>query len=124
MKNFLLVVAVLILFPLVGFAQVEKLPGEACIFTWVFPVADESKISGFRLYSSPVQSGPFSNLVSNVGPTLRTLTTPATFASGTVRTFYVVRSYFSSGAGTVESNDSNSTEVELRVLTPTGLQVK
>lgn len=112
-----------LLMPSLGWSQCKKQPGQAGNFTWSFPAADESKISGFRLYSAPIQSGPFNNLQASAAATARALSSPVTFATGTVKTFYVVRSYFTSGGGTVESGDSNSVECELSVPTPTGLQV-
>ena len=121
--KYALVFLTLLLFPIAGGAQCKKLPGQNGNFTWVFPVADESKISGFRLYSSPIQSGPFNNLQASAVATARALSSPITFSTGTVKTFYVVRSYFTSGGGTVESGDSNSVECELSVPMPTGLQV-
>ena len=121
--NKLLILALMLL-PVSLSAQVKKLPGEPATFTWNFLVADEPKISGFRLYSSTVQTGPYTNLTGNTGASVRTLTIPASFTTGTVKTFYVVRSYLSTGGGTVESGDSNSTEVILSAPTPTNLQVK
>jgi len=118
-----LIVLTLLLLPLGLFAQCKKLPGQNGNFTWSFPVTSESQISGFRLYSSPIQSGPFNNLITSAAATSRLVAAPVTFANGTVKTFYVVRSYSTSGAGTVESGDSNSVECELSVPTPTGLQV-
>lgn len=119
-----LLIIALMLLPVSAFGQVKKLPGEATTFTWNFLVADEPKISGFRLYSSTVQSGPFNNLAGSVGPALRTLTIPASFPTGSVMVFYVVRSYFSSGSGTIESSDSNSQEVDQAAPPCTNLQVK
>lgn len=118
-----LVVITLLLIPFGLFAQCVKQPGQNGNFTWNFLVADEPKISGFRLYSSPIQSGPFNNLLASAAATARAAAAPVTFATGTVKTFYVVRSYFTSGGGTVESGDSNSTECQLGVPIPTGLQV-
>lgn len=118
-----LTILILLSLPFGLFAQCKKQPGQSGTFTWNFAVTDESKISGFRVYQSAIQSGPFNNLTASATATSRTLAAPVTFAAGTVRTFYVVRSYFTSGGGTVESGDSNSVECELNVPTPTGLQV-
>lgn len=120
--NKLLIIALMLL-PVSMFGQVQKLPGAPTTFTWTFAVTDEAKISGFRLYSSPIQSGPFNNLQGGTTPALRTLIVPASFSAGTVKTFYVIRSFFTSTGGTVESGDSNSVEVDLAVPTPSGLQV-
>jgi hypothetical protein len=120
--NKLLILA-LLLVPVSAFGQVQKQPGAPTNFTWTFAVTDEAKISGFRLYSSPIQSGPFNNLQGSSAATARALTVPASFSNGTVKTFYVIRSFFTSTGGTVESGDSNSVEVDLAVPSPTGLQV-
>jgi hypothetical protein len=120
----LIIAIVLALMPCLPlFGQCSKLPGQNGNFTWNFAVADESKISGFRLYSAPIQSGPFNNLVTSTAATARAAVAPVTFATGSVKTFYVVRSYFTSGGGTVESGDSNSTECQLSAPIPTNLQV-
>ena len=114
----------LLMIPVAASAQCKKQPGQNGNFSWTFLAADESKISGFRVYQSPIQSGPFNNLTASVASvTARSLVAPITFSTGAVKTFYVVRSYFTSGAGTVESGDSNSVECDLAVPTPTGLQV-
>jgi hypothetical protein len=118
-----LVVLTLLLMPLGLFAQCKKTPGQSGTFTWSFAVTDEPKISGFRVYQSAIQSGPFNNLTASAASTSRALAAPITFATGTIKTFYVVRSYFTSGGGTVESADSNSVECEQSVPSPTGLQV-
>ncbi len=123
MKKLFLAVLLALLPCLPLFGQCKKAPGANGNFTWTFAVADEPKISGFRLYQSAIQSGPFNNLTSSAAVTARALTAPVTFATGTIKTFYVVRSYFTSGGGTVESGDSNSVECELNVPSPTGLQV-
>lgn len=115
---------IFLIVPALGVAQCKKLPGQSGAFTWAFPTLSEPQISGFRVYSSPIQSGPFNNLAGSVATvTARSLSAPVTFATGTVKVFYVIRSYFTSGGGTVESGDSNSVECELSVPTPTGLLV-
>lgn len=125
MKRFL-VLFVVFLLPVAVFGQtsVKKVAGEPTIFTWAFLAADEPKISGFRLYSSTVQSGPFTNLAGNAAVTARTLTIPAAFPTGSVMVFYTVRSYFTTSGQTVESGDSNSVEVVQSVPPSTNLQVR
>jgi hypothetical protein len=117
----LVVAIVLALLPCLPlFGQCKKDPGQNGNFTWVYAVADEPKASGFRWYSSPIQSGPFNNLVASVASAqARQLTAPVNFATGTVKTFYIVRAYFTSAGGTVESGDSASVECERNVPIPT-----
>ncbi len=124
MKKLFLAVLLALLPCLPLFGQCKKAPGANGNFTWTFAAVDEPKISGFRLYSAPIQSGPFNNLQASATATARALSSPVTFATGTIKTFYVVRSYFTSGGGTVESTDSNSVECELSVVPVTNLQVQ
>lgn len=127
MQRILLAVAVLLFSSLAAQAQtaVRKQPGETAVFNWTFLATDESKISGFRLYSGGAQAGPFSTLAASTAvPSARTLNVGVTFPSGGVKVFYVIRSYFTSGTSTVESNNSNVVEVELSVPGATSLTVR
>jgi hypothetical protein len=123
MKLWLIVVTL----PLTGSAQAvcKKIPGDNGSFTWKFLVSDEAKINGFRWYSSPLSTGPFNNLVGSAAASARTMQAPVTFSTGTVKTYYVVRSYFTSAGGTVESTDASPVvECEMSVPTPTVPQVQ
>jgi len=125
MKLWLIVVTLLLL-PLTSAAQAvcKKIPGDNGSFTWKYLVTDEPKISGFRWYSSPLSAGPFNNLVGSAAASARTMQAPVTFSTGTVKTYYVIRSYFTSAGGTVESPDASPvSECEMSVPTPTVPQV-
>jgi hypothetical protein len=126
MKLFLsLALVVLLVFPLnAQSAGVKKFPGEASTFTWSFLVADESKITGFRMYSAPTATGPFAFTGTFVTPALRMASLSTAFPMGSVIVFYSVRAVYTSGASTVESVDSNSVEVDMNVPTPTALSVR
>jgi hypothetical protein len=116
--------ALLVFPPNAQSAGVKKFPGEASIFTWNFLIADESKITGFRMYSAPAASGPFAFTGTFVTPTLRTASLSTAFPAGSVIVFYSVRAVYTSGTSTVESVNSNSVEVDMKVPTPTVLSVR
>jgi len=103
---------------------IRKFPGETAVFTWDFVVADESKITNFRLYSGPTSSGPFSFTGTTALPASRTLSLPVTFPPGGVFVFYTLRAVYISGTSIAESIDSNAVEVDLNVPTPTGFLAK
>lgn len=108
-------------------AGVKKFPGEPVILAWNYAVTGEANITGFKIYQGPTATGPFTFTNTNSIPSSRTVTLPATFASGSVLYFYTARAYFTSGGATpqtVESVDSNAVEVDLNVVGPTGLTAK
>lgn len=109
-----------------GMAQggFKAFPGQTLHFSWSYNVVDEPNTTGFRIYSAPAATGPFTFTGITVTPaSARSTTSPAAFQSGNVFVFYTTRAFFSTTQGIVESIDSNDVEVDLNVHTPTGLQV-
>lgn len=108
-------------------AGVKKFPGEATVLTWTYAVIDEANCTGYRIYQGLTATGPFTFTNVSVAPSLRTVTIPATFSTGSVIYFYTARAYFTGTAipvSTVESVDSNAVEVDRNVVTPVGLLAK
>lgn len=127
MKFFLSLVAMLLFCCRVDAqaAGVKKLPGEPVTFTWSYLVADEPNITGFKLYSGPTATGPFTFSGTTVAsPSLRTVVIPASFSTGSIMIFYTARAYFTTTQGTGESVDSNAVEVDRAVNSPTALLAK
>ncbi len=105
---------------------IKKYPGENVTVTWNFLATDESKITGFRIYSSPASAGPYAFTGTTAAPTARQVVFPVVFSTGNVMVFYQVKAFYSSGSSTVESNPDPAAgaEVDMNVPMPSGVLVK
>lgn len=106
-------------------AGIKKQPGESVTLIWMFNLADEAKISGFRLESAPTSAGPYTTVagVTSV-PAGRQMIFPAAFSTGSVMVFYRVYAYFISGTNTIVSvsDPVAGVEVDMAVPGPMGTQ--
>jgi len=124
MKKFFLILVLMLLGSGILSAQTIKFPGASATFSWGYLVADEPKVTGFRIYSGPNTEGPFLTLAGFVSSAqARQLSATVNFPSGSIKVFYVARAFFTGTSGTVESTDSNVVEVDMAVTMPTTLQV-
>lgn len=100
-------------------------PGGPVPLEWTFAVSQEMNITGFKIYTAPAASGPWTFNGSPLPASLRTVTVPANFAVNTVRIFYRMVAFKTAGSESVESSVAVADrEVELNVPSPTGLLVK
>lgn len=123
MKKLLFIFTLISIFAFKTFAQaadsiqVDKAPGSTLTLTWTFPTTEEGTIDGFVVETSPVLSGPYTQL-STVLKTART----ATALVGTVPLFYQIFSYKTgvSPAPRIESDRSNPVAVRIVLTAPLG----
>lgn len=107
-------------------AGVKKFPGENATVSWTFLASDEIKISGFRIYASPLSIGPYIFTGTTALPAARQVIFPVSFSTNSVMIFYQTKSYFTAGTSTVESNPDpvGGAEVDMNVPSPAGTAVK
>jgi len=107
-------------------AGIKKFPGETATVSWTFPTADESKISGFRLFAASTSAGPYTLTGTTTLPTARQMIFPVAFSTNSVLVFYQVKAFYTAGGVTVESDPDPAAgaEVDMNVPMPLGTQVK
>ena len=122
-----LTVLLVVFFPISSESQaIKKFPGESATISWTFPTTDESKITGFRVYASPTATGTYTFTGTAAAASLRQVALPVAYSTNSVMVFYKVKSYFTAGTTTVESDGVPVTgvEVDMNVPMPAGVQVR